>query len=85
MNFPTWLDTFVEEKGLDLHHVFTVKTDDFWQTHIVPLDVVLEAAKHTTPGQQAEIKNMLVRIDLVNAEVMPFFKFLAQRLVENRS
>jgi len=85
MQFTEWLDTFVDEKGIDTSHVFTVETNDFWQNHIIPLEVVLEAAKNTAESEQDAIKDILVRIDFINAEVMPFFAHLAKLLVENRS
>jgi len=85
MRFNKWLDTFVDEKGIDTSHVFTVETNDFWQNHIIPLEVVLEAAKNTVEGEQEAIKDTLVRIDIVNADPLPFFAYLAQRLAENRS
>lgn len=85
MQFNEWLDTFIEEKGIDTGHVFTVSVDDFWQTHVIPLEVVLEAAKNTAPSEQDAIKDTLVRIDFINANPLPYFSFLAERLAENRS
>lgn len=77
-SFSTWLDTFVSEKGLDTEHVFTVDTDDFWGQHIIPLAVVLEHLKMASPTDQAQAKNIIVKIDFMNGDVMHFFTHLAK-------
>jgi hypothetical protein len=78
--FDRWLDTFVDEKGLDVDHVFTVETNDFWGTHMIPLSVVIEAAHNTTLDQQHSIKQTLVLIDFKNGDPMHFFAHLAKGL-----
>lgn len=81
MNFDQWLATFIEEKGIDTEHVFVIETDE--NTHLLPVAVVLEAALETTTDEQARIKDMLVRIDIVNASVMDYLEHLAACLVYN--
>lgn len=81
--FATWLDTFVEEKNLDTDHLFTVETTGgFWNQHLIPLAVVMAAAKGVSASEQLIIKNTLVRLDLCNAPVMPYFEHLAKALAE---
>lgn len=82
MNFNQWLDTFIEEKGIDTEHVFTIETDDFWQCHIIPLEVVIEAAKATTVREQVLIKDTLIKVDFINGDVMHYFEFLAGALAK---
>lgn len=81
--FARWMDTFVSEKGLDTEHVFTVDTDDFWQTHLIPLAVVIEAAKGASCVEQAQIKKTFVMIDFQNGDVMHFFEYLAKGLARS--
>lgn len=80
MKFATWLDTFIDEKGLNTERVFEVDTDDFWQHHTIPFGVVVEAAKNATTHEQAQIKNTIVRIDFLNGDPMHFFAHLAKGL-----
>ena len=81
--FASWLDTFVDEKGLDVDgEIFEIETSDFWGEHMVPLAVVIEAAKNASPREQAAIKNILVQIDFRNGSVLHFFEHLAKGLVQ---
>lgn len=77
--FNSWLDTFVEEKGLDVEHRFDVEGPE-WGWNSIPLSVVIDTAKNTTPAEQAEIKKQLVAIDFKNGDAMHFFEFLAKQL-----
>jgi hypothetical protein len=78
MNFAQWLDTLVEEKGIDPEMLIEVEGPS--GTNIMPLEVVLDAMKATTPGEQAAIKNMIVRIDFANGDVVDYLKHLAQAI-----
>lgn len=79
-NFNKWLDTFIEEKGLDLNHIFEVETDDpLWGTVLIPLSAVVEAAK-TIPEW---VEQDLIYIDYLNGDVMHYFKFLAEGMTKH--
>ena len=78
MTFNKWLDTLVEEKGLDTE--FTFEKEGEWGTNWIPLAVVIEAIKNTSAQEQAKIKNTLVMIDFKNGDVMHFFDHLAGAL-----
>jgi len=80
MKFSTWLDTFADEKGLDREHRFDVTTEGFWGSHSIPLGVVIDAAKSASAAEQAQIKDILVRIDFRNGDPMHFFAHLAKGL-----
>lgn len=82
MTFKNWLNTFISEKGLDLEHVFEVK-GVVWGVHNIPLGVVVEHMYQASPKEQAAIKDMVVRIDFRNGDVMDFFKHLAKAVVAN--
>jgi hypothetical protein len=77
--FDSWIDTFVDEKGLDVEHRFDVEGPQ-WGWNSIPLSVVIAAAKNTTTAEQAEIKRQLVEIDFKNADAMHYFEHLAKCL-----
>lgn len=79
--FDKWLDTFVEEKGIDLGQILEVKTDK--NTHYFEVGNIIENIKATTPEEQEEIKNMIIKIDFYNGDVIDYFKHLAQALAQN--
>ncbi|WP_457180739.1 hypothetical protein [Mycobacteroides abscessus] len=76
--FGSWLDTFVDEKGLDTEHVFSKEVASGF--NLIPLGVVIAAVKATGAAEQAAIKSTLVRLDFVNADVLSFFDHLAGAL-----
>ena len=81
MNFKTWLETFISEKGLDLTHTFEVEGE--WGTNFIPLDSVVEfILLNASKEQKAEIKTHLVKMDFVNAPIMPFFEEMAGRMAK---
>ena len=73
--FDKWLDTLIEEKGLDTEELFIV--DGPSGPNYIPLGVVIEHIKITTANEQRQIKDILVKIDFANGDVMHFFKHLA--------
>ncbi len=75
MEFNKWLDTFVSEKGLNTEEVFEVEGPSGY--HLIPLGVVIEHMKITTREEQNKIKDMLVKIDCTNGDVVDFFRWLA--------
>ena len=79
--FNSWLDTFIEEKGIDLGQILEVKTDK--NTHYFEVGNIIENIKATIPKEQEEIKKMIIKIDFYNGDVVDYFKHLAQALVQN--
>lgn len=79
--FNKWLDTFIEEKGIDLWQVIEIKTEN--NTHYFEVGNIIDNIKATTPEEQAGIKNMIVKIDFYNGDVVDYFRHLAQALAEN--
>ena len=73
--FDAWIDTFLDEKGIDPQHLFTI-TGPTGTENIIPVGVVIEHAKIASPAEQAAIKNTLVRIDFHN-NVLHYLEFLA--------
>ncbi|GAB36182.1 hypothetical protein [Gordonia otitidis] len=74
--FASWIDTFLEEKGIDPQHVFTVAGPSNLE-NIIPVGVVIEHAKIASPGEQATIKDTLVQIDFRDGDVLHYLEFLA--------
>lgn len=79
--FNKWLDTFIEEKGIDLEQVIEIKTET--NTHYFEVGNIVANIKATTPEEQAGIKDMIVKIDFYNGDVVDYFRHLAQALAEN--
>lgn len=78
MTFNKWIDTFVSEKGIDLEHMFEVEGPS--GTNWIPVAVVVEHMKIAQMTEQAAIKDMIVRIDFQNGDVLDFFNHLAKAL-----
>lgn len=79
--FNKWLDTFIEEKGIDLKQVIEIKKED--NIHYFEIGNIVDNIKTTTPEEQEEIKNVIVKIDFYNGDVIDYFKHLAQALAKN--
>ena len=47
------------------------------------LEISFANIKATTPEEQAGIKDMIVKIDFYNGDVVDYFRHLAQVLAEN--
>lgn len=74
--FSRWLNTFVQEKKIDLERSIDVvdrKDIPHWMT----VGVIVEALHNAPAREQAAIKNKLVEIDFRNGNVYPFFEYLA--------
>ena len=80
-SFNKWLDTFIEEKGIDLEETFTIEENG--QLHIFELGNVIDNIKATSKEEQKAIKDMIIKIDFNNADVVDYFKHLAKALVKN--
>lgn len=78
MTFEKWLDTFIEEKGLDLEHTFEIEGP--LGLNMIPLGNVVQAMKITHPDEQKAIKAMVVKIDFANGDVLDYFKHLARAI-----
>lgn len=75
-NFNNWLDTFIEEKGIDLEHTLTVNGPS--GTNQIPVGCIVDLMKSAPAREQAGIKSMIVRIDFANGDVLDYFAHLAR-------
>lgn len=81
VSFNNWLDIFIDEKGILLDDTFEIEENG--TLHIFEIGNIVETIKATSPKEQAEIKDMLVKIDFHNGDVIDYFKHLARALVKN--
>ena len=81
ISFNNWLDTFIDEKGISLNDIFEIEENG--EHHIFEIGNIVENIKATSPKEQAEIKDMLVKIDFYNGDIIDYFKHLAKALVIN--
>lgn len=76
--FNDWLDTFIEEKGIDPQHNLHVEGPS--GLNIMPIEIVVEAMKRAPRLEQASIKRTFVLIDFKNGNPVDFLKHLAQAI-----
>ena len=80
-SFNKWLDTFIEEKGIDLNNVVEITTNT--KTHFFEIGNIVEHIKTTTQEEQRAIKDMMIKIDFHNGDIIDYFKHLAKALAED--
>lgn len=78
--FGKWLDTFIAEKNIDTEHAFEVEGPS--GANHIPVGCVIEAIKSTSAHEQAAIKDMIVKIDFVNGDVLHYFAHLAKAIAK---
>lgn len=81
MKFNKWLDTFIEEKGIDLEQTFDVEGPQ-WGTNTIPYGVIVEHMKVASPAEQSKIKDVIVQIDFRNGDVLHFFRHLGKAIAK---
>lgn len=85
--FTKWLDTFLEEKGLDLTQEFKQTNENGISMTFSYQDIV-EQIKHCPEKEQDNgvngIKGMLVRIDMANGDVLDYFRHLSKALIPDK-
>lgn len=80
-SFNKWLDTFIEEKGIDLNEIITLESNN--NIHNFEIGNIVETIKVTSREEQEKIKDTIVKIDFANGDVLDYFKHLANALVTN--
>lgn len=80
MTFAQWIDTLVEEKGIDTMMPFSVETER--TTHLMTYSTVIEAAKNAPTRERNAIKTNLVKIDFANGSITHYLRHLAKGLAE---
>lgn len=80
MLFVDWLDTFVEEKGIDTDEEFIIEGKD--NTHFVDVAQVLVWIKQASDMERREIKKTIVYLDFKNGDLLDYFRFLAMGYID---
>lgn len=89
-NFNQWLDTFIEEKGIETELTFTVtaKEHPIYGEVINPeisYQAVIEGIKRTfSPELKRQVKNKLVAIDFQNGNVQHFLRYIGQGMINQQ-
>ena len=78
MTYNKWLDTLVNEKGIDREEAIIIEGKS--GVNFMTVETVLEAIKATGTQEQKAIKNTLVLIDFKNGDIVHYFRHLAQAL-----
>ena len=76
MTFAKWIDTFIEEKGIDPEQLLVAVGPS--GTNLIPVGCIVEMIKQTAGAERAKIKQTIVRIDFHNGDVRRYFRHLAQ-------
>lgn len=83
MTFSKWLDTLIEEKGFDLEDIVFDGDNKKGVYNLMPLGVVVEFLKNCDTVTQSKAKKQLIWIDFKNGDMMHYFKFVAEFIVNN--
>ena len=75
-----WLDTFVEEKGIDTSYNF--EFNEKGTNHMVETAIVIDWIKKLDPETKAKIKSNFVKIDFFNGDPMHFLEFMAKGMIK---
>ena len=78
MVFSKWIDTFIEEKNINIDH--EIEVDGSWGINYIPIACIIEGMKATCKEEQRKIKDILVKIDFKNGDVLHFFNHLAKAM-----
>jgi len=77
--FTKWLDTFLEEKGIDLDTFINIQSEN--KISMVQYANIVEFIKNNTSKETQEvIKNTLVKIDFANASVEKYLQWLGEKI-----
>jgi len=77
--FDKWINTFFDEKGIDLEETFEIKGPS--GMNYMPYGVVIEHIKTTGPIEQDRIKFTIVQHDFRNIDPRQYLRHLAQAIV----
>lgn len=78
--FNKWLDTLIEEKGIDLSEILETRRGE--EGRGLPVSFIVEHIKIAPAGEQAKIKDTLVKIDFLNGDICHYLAHLGAALWE---
>jgi len=74
--FNEWFDILIKEKEIDTTQNFEITVND--QFNIMPLSMIVDLVKNASSQEQNSIKDMLVKIDFLNGNIVDYLKHLAK-------
>lgn len=77
--FEKWLDTFIDEKGLDLTEEFKSEKNGI-KIRFEYKDV-LDFIKTLPDKEQLDVKNILVKLDYLNKDIKDFLQNLSEAII----
>ena len=78
--FDKWIDTFNEEKGINLERIIEIEGQS--GLNMIPVSVVIEHMKIAPQHEQEKIKDVIVKIDFANGNVNDFYDHLAKAIAK---
>jgi len=81
--FNKWLDTFIEEKELDIYEQYQIEGPS--GLNFINNEVVIDFIKNLDTQNQEKIKNKIVLIDMRsgrNSDINNFFKYIATAIAK---
>lgn len=76
--FKNWIETFTAEKNIDLGTELAVEGPS--GTNYIPVACLIEAMVSAPSHEQRGIRDMIVRIDFANGDVLDYFRHLARAI-----
>jgi len=74
------LDRFFQEKDI-LEEIYEVEHEG--KLHIIPTTTVIDAIHRSSGEERRQLKNFILRIDLINGDFHHFLRHLAHGLAAN--
>lgn len=75
-SFTKWLDTFLDEKGIDQEEILEFEVKE--EKQFMPVAVVVEFMANSGKDNQKKLKDQLVKIDFHNANVRDFLIYIGK-------
>lgn len=72
--YRQWIETFLDEKGIDVEHTFEYNREDGFA--LISVGAIVEQICVSGADVQRAIKNKLAYIDFRNGDVLDFLRFL---------
>ena len=73
----TYFERLVEEKGIS---GYMLEVEGNSGTNLIPVEVLIDYILIAPKHEQEAIKNMLIKIDFMNGNVVDYFKHLAKAI-----
>lgn len=80
MNFKKWLETLLEEKGIDLELPLEIESNGPFGNNYIPVQVIVDQMKTAPAHEQSKMKDILVKIDFANGDILHFISHLGKAL-----